>query len=270
MSDQPAAPSLPPALAAFAAHRSIRYFLREPLALGHLDLILAAGRRAPTDAQGHMYALIRIADPSLRDHLAALCSNQQHIRDCAEFFVVCLDVHRLRRLIELRGGEWGMEARIALLYGATDATMVAQNMVIAAEILGYGTCYIGAVQNNTDRIAADLHLPPGVLPLYGLCLGVPDPARLPPLRPRLPQALCCFDDRYPPALADAELHDAYAAMSVTRDWYEAIAPYFAAGGTMAAREPVMARAWEQQGLAPRPEAGGGATGERPGSGPYAV
>lgn len=39
-------------------------------------------------------------------------------------------------------------------------------------------------------------------------------------------------------------------MSVRRDWYDALAPYFAHGGTMARREPIMARAWHQQGLAP--------------------
>ena len=47
--------TLPPALNAFAAHRSIRHFLPQPLAPGHLELIVEAGRRAPTDAQGHMY-----------------------------------------------------------------------------------------------------------------------------------------------------------------------------------------------------------------------
>ena len=36
--------ALPPALNAFAAHRSIRHFLPQPLAQGHLDLIVEAGR----------------------------------------------------------------------------------------------------------------------------------------------------------------------------------------------------------------------------------
>jgi hypothetical protein len=185
--------------------------------------------------------------------MATLCNNQQQIRDAAEFFMVCLDLFRLRRLIEHRAGTWGMEARIGLLYGACDATMVAQNMVVAAEALGYGTCYIGAVQNNTDVIARELALPPGVLPLYGLCIGVIDPAQVPPLRPRIPRDLCFFDDRYPEEFSGEELESAYAAMSVKRDWFESLSTYFAAGGTMARREPIMARAWRQQGLEPRDE-----------------
>ncbi len=244
-------PEFPAPLHVFGAHCSIRYFLRTPLSPGHLDLIVEAGRRAPTDAQGHMYSFVRVVDEALRDRLATLCANQQHIRDAAEFFVCCLDVYRLRRLVEHRGGEWGMEARIALIYGTSDATMVAQNMTVAAELLGYGCCYIGAVQDATDQIAVELALPPGVLPLYGLCIGAPDPERLPSPRPRIPRQLCFFTDRYPARFTPAELDTAYSAMSVKRDWYAAVSRYFATGGTMARREPIMARAWQQQELVPR-------------------
>ncbi len=250
-------PGFPPALQVFAEHRTIRFYADKPLADGDLDLIIEAGRRAPTDAQGHMYSFVRITDPALRDEVATLCANQQHIRDAAEFFICCLDIFRLRRLIEYRGGDWGMEARISLIYGTSDATMVAQNMQVAAEALGYGTCYIGAVQNNTDVIAQRLKLPAGVLPLYGLCIGVADGAQLPPVRPRVPRELCFFDNHYAAGLdderfSDAELESAYAAMSVKRDWYASISHYFTVGGTMEMREPIMARAWQQQALEPRP------------------
>ncbi len=247
---QPDMPDFPPELAVFATHRSIRFFKPEPLAPGHTQLIIEAGRRAPTDAQGHMYSFIRITDPGLRDEIATLCADQQHIRDCAEFFVCCLDVYRLRQLIEHRGGEFGMEARISLLYGASDTTMVAQNMQIAAELLGYGTCYIGGVQNNTDVIARLLHLPAGVLPLYGLCIGVIDQEKLPRLKERVPGDLCFFDNAYPAAFAPADLDRAYTAMSPLRDWYASISRYFTTNGTMHKRETVMRRAWEQQGLMP--------------------
>ncbi len=247
---------LRPDLAVFAEHCSIRFFLREPLAPGDFDRIVEAGRRAPTDAQGHMYSFVRITDEALRDELATLCANQQHIRDAAEFFICCLDVHRLRRLVEFRGGNFAMRERISLIYGTSDTTMVAQNMQIAAEMLGYGSCYIGAVQNNTDKIARKLALPSGVLPLYGFCIGVRDPAKLPRLKPRLPRRLAFFDNRYGTGLGDgddfddADLHSAYDAMGEQRDWYEAVERYFASGGTMAQREPIMARAWAQQALSP--------------------
>ena len=98
-STMPDMPDFPPELAVFANHRSIRFFKPDALAPGHTQLIIEAGRRAPTDAQGHMYSFIRITDPSLRDEIATLCADQQHIRDCAEFFVCCLDVFRDRKSV---------------------------------------------------------------------------------------------------------------------------------------------------------------------------
>lgn len=241
---------LPPILDAFWQHRTIRFFLDRPIPTEHLDMIVEAGRRAPTDAQGQMFAFIRITDRALRDRLASLCNNQHHIRDAAEFFVVCLDVHRLRLLVEHQGSLFGMEPRISLIYGTSDATMVAQNMVVAAEALGYGTCYIGAVQNSTDVIARELELPEGVLPLYGLCIGVPDPSRVPPyIRPRFPRMLTFMENSYHHPGAE-ELAGALAAMSPRDDWTGSLLRYFAAGGIMADRELVMARAWIQQGLEP--------------------
>jgi nitroreductase len=240
-----------PILDAFWQHRTIRFFLDAPIPAEHLGLIIAAGRRAPTDAQGQMFAFIRITDRALRDRLANLCNNQQHIRDAGEFFVVCLDVNRLRLLVEHQGSQFGMEPRISLIYGTSDATMVAQNMVVAAEALGYGTCYIGAVQNSTDVIARELGLPEGVLPLYGLCIGVPDPSKVPSyLRPRISSTLTFMENRYRQPEAQ-ELAEAVAAMSPRGDWTGSLLRYFAAGGIMAKREPVMARAWIQQGLDPK-------------------
>ena len=38
-----------------------------------------------------------------------------------------------------------------LLFGMQDATLVAENMVIAAESLGLGSCFIGAAMYMADR-----------------------------------------------------------------------------------------------------------------------
>ena len=236
------------------AHRTIRHYRPDPIPSHHLDAIIRAGQRAPTDAQGQMFAIIRISDSPLRDRLATLCNNQQHIRDAAEFFVICLDVHRLARMVERGGDAFAMKPRISLIYGTSDATMVAQNMVVAAEALGYGTCYIGAVQNSTDIIARELGLPAGVLPLYGLCIGVPDLEKVPTYtRPRISRSLTFMENTYQEPPED-ELDLAIQTMSVRADWNDSLRRYFAQGGIMESREPVMARAWQQQGLEPEPEA----------------
>ncbi len=234
-------------------HRSIRHFLPRPIPEAHVHQLMCAAQRASTDASAQMYTFVRITDPSLRDEMAHLAGDQEHIRTCAEYFVVCLDVYRLRRLVEHRGGTYGMGNRIALLFGTLDAALAAENLAVAAEALGYGICFIGGIQNAVDEIARRLELPSGVLPIAGLCVGVPDPTRIPSRpRPRLPQDLVFHENTYREYTAqdlDA-CYEAMAAASSRGDWYLVLERYFTRGGIMARREAVMARAWRQQDLDP--------------------
>jgi hypothetical protein len=82
-----------------------------------------------------------------------------------------------------------------MLYVSTvDAAIAAQNIVLAAEALGYGTCYIGGIQNNPCRIAELLKLPSGTYPLFGLTIGYPD--EMPEKRVRLPIDIIVHVDQY--------------------------------------------------------------------------
>ncbi len=241
-------------LEVFWRHRSVRHFRPDPIPPAHLDQILAAAQRASTDATAQMYTLIRITDPQVRDKVARLSGDQQHIRECAEFFVVCLDVYRLRRLVEYRGGTFGMGKRLALLFGTVDAALAAENLALAAEALGYGICFIGGVQNAADVLSRELALPEGVAPVCGLCVGVPDPNRVPRQpRPRLPRDLVVHENGYRDYTAE-DLARAYEAMAPIAggDWYAVLRRYFTAGGVMETREAVVARAWRQQDLDPDP------------------
>jgi nitroreductase len=246
-------PPLHPVFDVFATHRTTRKFTGDPILPDHLDAIIEAGRRAPTDASAQMGTFIRITDRDLRRRLAQLAGEQQHIVDGAEFFIVCLDTHRLRRLVEYRGGTYGMGPFVSLLFGITDAILVAQNMVVAAEALGYAACYIGGVQNNADKIAAELKLPAGVLPVVGLVLGVPAPGEAEkPKRPRLPRQAVFMENAYrelTPDLLDAS-YQAMTAYHRSGDWYNALKLYFTAEGSMPRREPVLRRALAQQGFLP--------------------
>jgi nitroreductase len=246
-------PTLCSVLDVFANHLTVRRFTNDPILLEHLDAIIEAGRRAPTDASAQMGTFVRITDPELRIRLSKLAGDQQHIVTGAEFFVICMDVYRLRRLVEHRGGEYGMGPRISLLFGITDAILVAQNMVIAAEALGYATCYIGGVQNNADKIAAELELPTGVLPVVGLVLGVPAPGETAkPKRPRIPRRAVFMENSYHELTPDL-LEACYQAMSSyhrSGDWYNALKLYFTVEGSMPRREPKLRQALAQQGLSP--------------------
>jgi hypothetical protein len=82
-----------------------------------------------------------------------------------------------------------------LFFGIQDASLVAENMVIAAESFGMGSCFLGAAPYMAEKIAKKYKLPPRVFPLVQLVMGYP--AENPPPRPRYPTSFSLFEDKYP-------------------------------------------------------------------------
>ncbi|KIQ53901.1 nitroreductase family protein [Meiothermus taiwanensis] len=229
---------------------SVRKFKPEPLREGDLEKILFAAQRAPTDATAQMYSLLRISDPELRRKVSSHSGHNPHIETCAEFFLILADVYRLRRLVEHRGGVFGHWPRTALHFAITDAVLAGSALATMAESLGYGIVWIGGVLNGIKEIKALCGLPQGVIPVAGLCVGVPDESPAP--RPRLPREMVVHENRYHDYSPEA-LEQAYTAMApITRsgDWYRVLERYFAQGGTMEQREPAYQQLSAQQGFEP--------------------
>ena len=102
----------------------------------------------------------------------------------------CIDYTKHRRLVpDVQTGYTE-----ALLLGAVDAGITAQNVLLAAESLGLGGVYIGSLRNDIAAAAEALSLPDTAVPLFGLCLG--HPAQNPLYRPRLPLEAIVSENRY--------------------------------------------------------------------------
>ncbi len=196
------------------SHRSVRSYKADPVPDDHIHQAVEAGQAAATSSAIQAYCLLHITRPAERQELAELCGSQEHITDCGAFFIVCGDTHRHRLLAQRAGQRY--DARLeAFLLAVIDATLFAQNLVLAFESMGYGICYIGGLRNNLPAIDRLLELPEGVYPLYGLCVGVA--AEQPDARPRLPVHSVLFEDRY------ADDKDILRAV----DEYDAAAPGWA-------------------------------------------
>lgn len=88
----------------------------------------------------------------------------------------------------------------SLMAAMIDTMIAAQNMVIAAESLGLGICYIGGIRNNLTRLTEMLALPKYTVPLVGLTIGIPmHKSKF--KKPRLPQQNIEFKNRYNQAAA---------------------------------------------------------------------
>ncbi len=234
-----------------APHRSVRRFKPDPVPQEVLLAILAEAQRAPTDATAQMYSLVRITDRDLRLAISQACGGVPPMESAPEFFLVCADLYRLRALLHLEGLPFGNFPHIGLHFATVDASLVAQRLMDAAEAAGLGVCPIGAIVNGIAAIPGLCHLPPLVMPLFGVCVGYPDED--PPLRPRLPLSLVLHENTY--RIPDAEeLRPAATFMNpITRSgsWLSVLARYFAAGGVMEEREAGLYATLQQQGFSTR-------------------
>src|SRR5690606_13558808 len=59
-------------------------------------------------------------------------------------FTICVDAHKLELIMAQRGWKMVTNDLSLLVLGIQDAALVAENMVIAAESLGLGSCFLGA------------------------------------------------------------------------------------------------------------------------------
>ena len=239
--------NLDPRLEVFAQHRTVRQYKPEPLLSGHLEQILYCAQRAPTDATAQMYSFVRLTNPALKAQIADLTKNA-HIATAPEAFIICADVHRLQKLLEHKGYEFGSWSAVAVHFGIGDAVLAGQTLLHAAECLGYQGCWIGGVLSALEEIIALCQLPHGVLPFAGLTLGIPDES--PPERPRIQPELVLHENTYK-LPSPAELEEALrrmASITARGDWAQSLARYFATHGTMEAREVTLQKALEQQGF----------------------
>ena len=172
-------------------HVSVRSYAPEPLTDEQRDVIFRAANQTSSFSLLQAVSIIRITDPELRKQVRALCVDQPYIEEAGEFWIFCADFNRNHRIapdVDLSYIEF-------LLIGAFDAGLMAQNALTAAESLGLGGVYIGGVRANIEALSDLLELPEHTIPLVGLCLGVPAGEKA-GLKPRLPQSMVLFEDRY--------------------------------------------------------------------------
>ena len=197
------------------SHRSVRNFTQDPVDEEDLLCAVRAGQKASTSSNIQAYCAIRVDDPQRREKLVALTGGQKKVALAPVFLVICGDTRRHRLLSERAGMKYSTNLE-GFMLAVIDASLFAQNMVVALESMGYGTCYIGGLRNSLGKVQEVLKVPKGIWPFFGLCIGKPmdEPAG----RPRLEPEAVLFHEEYP---EDAQMFawiDGYdARMSA---WYQ--------------------------------------------------
>ena len=181
-------------------HRSVRAYAPTPLPSGTLELLVAAAQSAASSSNLQLWSVVSVSDAARRRALYEVAGNQAHILECPLFLVWVADLHRPTELARERGvPSVGLDYLEMFLMASIDSALAAQNAVVAAEALGLGTVYIGALRNDPVRVAQALELPERAYAVFGLCVGFADPEREVAVKPRLPQSVIVHSDRYDPS-----------------------------------------------------------------------
>lgn len=227
------------------AHRSVRAYTPDAVPDGTIGLAVAAAQSAASSSNLQPWSVVAVEDPARKARLAALAGNQKQILQAPLFLLWIVDHHRLSR----NGQQVGTPADAlhyleSFLLGAVDTSLAAQSAVVALESIGLGTCYIGGIRNNPAEVAAELGLPPQSFALFGLTVGVPDPAAPASVKPRLPQEAVLFRETYgqadaPAALAayDRRLRSFQREQAmIERDWTEQASQRVRGADSLAGRD----------------------------------
>jgi nitroreductase len=193
-------------LGSLLSHRSVRAYTPEALPDGTLELLVKAAQSASSSSNLQTWSVVAVRDPQRKARLAGLAAGQKFIEQAPLFLVWLADLSRIQRLADERQLKLeGLEFLESLFLGIIDAALAAQNAVIALEGLGLGSCYVGAIRNKPEEVAAELGLPSKVFPVFGLAVGYPDPAAATGIKPRLPQRAVLHHENYSAAPQSAAI-----------------------------------------------------------------
>jgi FMN reductase (NADPH) len=177
-------------------HRSIRKFEDRALSQEQIETIIQCAQAASTSSFIQAYSIIGIKNPDKKRRLAEIAGNQAYVESNGHLFIFCADLHRHEVIVEMENQDLttSLQSTEKFMVGLIDATLAAQNAVLAAESMGLGACYIGGIRNNLEAVCDLLQIPNRVIPLFGVVMGYPQ--QQPDKKPRLPLNHVYHEDTY--------------------------------------------------------------------------
>lgn len=174
-------------------HRSIREFLPSAIKETDLQQLMEVARRTASSMGLQQSSIIRVRSQEKREALAVI-AKQAYVARAPEVWLFIVDNYRNARITQ-EGAQAVHRYNMDLFFqGFSDAVLMAQNTLTAAEALGLGGVFIGNVLNDPQKIIELFSLPKGTFPALGLLMGYP--AQSPQRKPRMDMKLRMFEDEY--------------------------------------------------------------------------
>ena len=138
---------------------SIRAFKGREISEEEIQKLLKAANSAPSAGNLQSYEIIAIKDKDLKDDLVGAAHGQKFLGQAPIVFAFLQDYERSQKKYGERGN----------LYSIQDGTIAATYLQLAAEEIGFGSCWVGAF--DEDRVAEILET--GKRPLALIPVGYP-------------------------------------------------------------------------------------------------
>ena len=164
-----------PTVELLRARKSVRAYEKEPIPEEDVQSILEAAVQAPSAGNMDLWTIIRVTDEEKKRRLSVTCDNQPFIASAPLVLVFCADYRRWFDAFEsLELGEpLRRPGEGDLMLAAVDTVIAAHASVVAADALGYGSCYIGDILEHVEEQREILGLPAYVTPICMAVYGKP-------------------------------------------------------------------------------------------------
>lgn len=176
-------------------HVSVRSFTDQKLSKEQVELLIQVAQMASSASFQQAYSIIEVKDEEIRKAFVEPCGGQLWTTQ-GNYFLFVGDFYRHK----LMADEINVDIEDSLISidtimkGTIDATLAAQNMIIAAESMGLGVCVIGGARDGIETVSKLLELPEYVYPIFGLVIGYP--AQRNDIKPRLPMKAIYHVNKY--------------------------------------------------------------------------
>ena len=142
---------------AIASRLSIRRYAESSIPPEHMEALLKALQLAPSANNGQNWEYVFVGDGAIKRRLVGACSSQSFVANCTYFIAGIADPTQ----------KWHM----------VDITIALTNFTLQAADLGYGTCWIGAFDEN--RVKEILGVPYERKVVICMTFGTPEGRHVP-------------------------------------------------------------------------------------------
>lgn len=184
---------------------SLRKYEEIPVAEEDKSYVLTSTLRAPTAGNLMLYSILQVSDKVKKERLSVLCDQQSFIAKAPLVYIFLADLERLydyfiysnvEMFLKEKGQNMKKPGKGALMMGISDALIAAQNMVIAGESVGLGSCYIGDILENYEEVKELFSLPKYTFPIAMITMGYYPEGMNRRITPRYDQKFILHHDSY--------------------------------------------------------------------------